>query len=119
MHASEKKSVIEITTRFSPSVGEFEGAVEILVKDHGYGVAEENIKKIFEPFFTTKEIGKGTGLGLSVSYGIIREHGGEIQVKSDVGEGTAFTIVLPVQKTVLTSDSISKSQTGSLGETRL
>jgi len=119
MHASEKKSTIEILTRFSPSVGEFDGTVEVLVKDHGHGVAEENIKRIFEPFFTTKEIGKGTGLGLSVSYGIIREHGGEIQVESIVGEGTTFTVVLPMQKTGLISDSISKSQTGSLGETRL
>ncbi len=69
-----------------------------MFKDHGHGIKEENLKKIFEPFFTTKEIGKGTGLGLSVSYGIIKEHGGEITVQSEVGAGSTFTVVLPVQK---------------------
>ncbi|MBW2412179.1 MAG: HAMP domain-containing protein [Deltaproteobacteria bacterium] len=70
--------------------------VEIRVKDDGPGIPEDIQAKIFEPFFTTKEVGKGTGLGLSVSYGIIKEHRGEIRVTSALGEGTEFKISLPV-----------------------
>jgi signal transduction histidine kinase len=72
------------------------GMVEICVKDNGPGIPEEIQSKIFEPFFTTKEVGKGTGLGLSVSYGIIKEHKGDIRVSSVMGEGTEFRISLPV-----------------------
>ena len=56
----------------------------------------ENLAKIFDPFFTTKPEGKGVGLGLAVSYGIIEAHGGDIEVKSTVGEGTTFTVSLPL-----------------------
>ncbi len=98
MHASAQGSKIRIQSRYSPALGEFGGAVELTFRDFGIGIKEENLKKIFEPFFTTKEIGKGTGLGLSVSYGIVKEHGGEISVQSEVGVGSTFTIVLPVQK---------------------
>jgi two-component system NtrC family sensor kinase len=98
MHASPTDSSITIRTRHSQPVGEFVGTVEMQFIDQGCGIPAENMKKIFEPFFTTKEVGKGTGLGLSVSYGIIREHGGEIRVHSTVGVGTTFTIVLPLQK---------------------
>jgi signal transduction histidine kinase len=63
--------------------------------DTGEGIAEENLTRIFDPFFTTKDVGKGTGLGLATSYGIIEGHGGKINVKSEVGEGTTFTIELP------------------------
>lgn len=69
----------------------------ITITDTGCGIPGENIDKIFDPFFTTKEVGKGTGLGLAVSYGIIRAHEGEINVKSKVNKGTTFTIALPVQ----------------------
>ncbi len=68
----------------------------IEVQDTGPGIAEENIKKIFDPFFTTKSTGEGTGLGLYVSYGIIHEHGGEIEVESKIGHGTLFRIRLPL-----------------------
>jgi len=98
MHASEKGSVVSILSRYSPALGEFGGTVELSIADTGHGIPKEDLKKIFEPFFTTKEVGKGTGLGLSVSYGIVKDHGGEISVKSELGEGTTFTIVLPVQK---------------------
>ena len=98
MHASEPGSEIAVATRFSPPLGEFHGAVEISISDRGQGISEENIKKIFEPFFTTKEVGKGTGLGLSVSYGIIKEHGGEIKVNSTPNKGTIFTIIIPLEK---------------------
>ena len=65
------------------------------VTDNGEGIAPENLAKIFDPFFTTKPEGKGVGLGLAVSYGIIQAHGGDIEVKSQVGEGTTFTVSLP------------------------
>ncbi len=98
MHASRPGSEIAISTRYLPPLGEFCGAIEVSIADKGIGISEANQKKIFEPFFTTKEIGKGTGLGLSVSYGIVKEHGGEIKVKSRSGEGTTFTIIFPLEK---------------------
>jgi signal transduction histidine kinase len=73
------------------------GHLQIQVRDTGPGIPDDQQAKIFEPFFTTKEVGKGTGLGLSVSYGIIKEHGGDIMVKSAVGKGTAFLISLPLK----------------------
>lgn len=71
--------------------------VKITFSDNGIGIAEENLPKIFEPFFTTKKDGKGTGLGLWVSYGIIKSFQGEIKVSSIYGQGTTFTIFLPIQ----------------------
>ncbi len=56
---------------------------------------KRKLSKIFDPFFTTKEIGKGTGLGLSISYGIIEKHGGKINVNSESGAGTTFTVAFP------------------------
>ncbi len=72
--------------------------VVVEIEDTGFGIPPENVSKIFEPFFTTKEIGKGTGLGLAVCYGIITEHGGRLSVRSNVGKGTTFSIILPVRK---------------------
>ncbi len=73
-----------------------DGLVIVEVSDDGIGIPEELINRIFEPFFTTKPVGKGTGLGLSITYGIIKAHNGNIYVKSKHGEGTTFTIELPV-----------------------
>jgi signal transduction histidine kinase len=68
----------------------------VAVTDHGRGIAPEDLPKIFDPFFTTKGIGEGTGLGLSVSYGIIRDHGGVIEVDSVPHRGTQFSVLLPL-----------------------
>jgi len=105
MHASEQGNEIVLTSRFAPPLGEFGGAVEIAVTDSGKGISDEHLKKIFEPFFTTKDVGKGTGLGLSVSYGIIKEHGGEIKVKSKLDEGTTFTVIIPLEKSPCPADN--------------
>jgi signal transduction histidine kinase len=70
------------------------------VIDTGCGIPAENIDKIFDPFFTTKKEGVGTGLGLSVSYNIIKKNGGRLEVKSRSGEGTCFSIFLPLEETV-------------------
>ncbi|MDD5176669.1 MAG: ATP-binding protein [Sterolibacterium sp.] len=73
--------------------------VWIEVADTGSGIAPEILKRIFEPFFTTKPIGKGTGLGLSLSHGIVKKHGGRIEVNSEVGQGTTFRVILPINQT--------------------
>ena len=65
------------------------------IKDTGEGITTEHQERIFEPFFTTKSGQGGTGLGLSVTYGIVSDHGGEIEVESEVGQGTSFTVWLP------------------------
>lgn len=70
--------------------------IKIVVRDDGKGIAEEHLKKIFDPFFTTKSIGDGTGLGLYISYTLIKEHGGEINLESKVGEGTNVAVLLPI-----------------------
>lgn len=70
--------------------------VIIKIGDNGIGMSEEVKEQIFVPFFTTKPVGKGTGMGMSIAYGIIVDHGGEIEVESTEGEGTTFTITLPI-----------------------
>jgi signal transduction histidine kinase len=67
------------------------------VKDNGVGIDAETQRRVFEPFFTTKGVGKGTGLGLSVAYGIIKTHGGNIEVESEQGRGTLFRVTLPME----------------------
>lgn len=68
---------------------------EIRVRDEGIGIPKENLESIFEPFFTTKDVGDGTGLGLSLAYNMIQEQGGQIEVSSELGEGSEFRIFLP------------------------
>lgn len=72
--------------------------VQITISDTGCGIATESLNSIFDPFFTTKAVGQGTGLGLSVSQGIVKMHEGDIICKSEEGEGTKFTILLPIEK---------------------
>ena len=74
--------------------------VRVRISDTGAGIAPENLKRIFDPFFTTKPVGKGTGLGLSLSYGIVKRHGGKIEVQSELGVGTTFTVCIPVQAAI-------------------
>jgi two-component system, NtrC family, sensor kinase len=86
--------------------------VEIAISDTGCGISPANMQRIFDPFFTSKEVGKGTGLGLSVSYGIVRSHGGEIEVESTVGEGSTFRILLPARlPAVPSAQTLSESIT--------
>ena len=74
------------------------GSVEVEVTDTGTGIPPENLHRIFDPFFTTKASGSGTGLGLSVSYGIIKEHAGKVDVRSTPGKGTSFRLEFPVAR---------------------
>jgi two-component system NtrC family sensor kinase len=74
------------------------GHVEVEVTDTGLGIARENLSRIFDAFFTTKATGRGTGLGLSVSYGIIKEHAGKIEVSSTPGKGTSFRLEFPAAR---------------------
>ncbi|OGU06590.1 MAG: histidine kinase [Geobacteraceae bacterium GWC2_58_44] len=90
-HAIEKQGEVTIRTRRDND------QVTVAIHDTGCGIPEANRNRIFEPFFTTKEVGKGTGLGLSISYDIIKKHGGNIEVESEVGMGTTFTIILPIE----------------------
>ena len=73
--------------------------VWVEVEDTGSGIDPRNLSRVFDPFFTTKPVGKGTGLGLSLSYSIVQKHGGKIELRSEVGKGTVFRVILPVQNT--------------------
>jgi two-component system, NtrC family, sensor kinase len=88
--AIEKCGEIRIKTRH------IRNNVQVDISDTGCGIAEENLTKIFDLFYTTKAVGKGTGLGMHIAYNIVKKHQGDIRVQSCVGEGTTFTICLPV-----------------------
>src|SRR5574341_970161 len=90
IHAVTPPGRVEVATRAN---GRF---VELVISDSGQGIPAEHLNRIFDPFFTTKEMTKGTGLGLAVSYGIIKKHGGDIEVASAEGKGTTFTVRLPI-----------------------
>jgi signal transduction histidine kinase len=91
-HAIVPPGKIWVSTR---AAGDF---MELTISDTGKGIPEENLQKIFDPFFTTKDKSRGTGLGLAVSYGIIKKHGGDIEVRSKVDEGSTFIVRLPISK---------------------
>ena len=92
IQAVGKKGKIDLKAYTLPAGNE----VCIEIQDTGSGIPQNNIDKIFDPFFTTKEVGKGSGLGLSISHGIIQNHGGRIEVESEEGKGTKFSIFLPL-----------------------
>ncbi len=92
-HAIEENGYILIFTRYQ----KLQQSITLTVEDNGCGVSSEIVDKIFDPFFTTKTPGKGTGLGLSVSYGIIKDHNGDITVENVAKKGVRFIINLPVQ----------------------
>jgi len=96
VQAMDKNGCIFITSKLREEGSS--KAIELTFSDTGIGIPEENLKKLFDPFFTTKPVGQGTGLGLSISYGIISDHGGKMEVNSEIGKGTIFTIILPLEK---------------------
>ncbi|WP_104403085.1 sensor histidine kinase [Vibrio penaeicida] len=93
MNASQ---AIDDVGKISIKVQKKNDNVKISISDNGNGIPNQIISKIFDPFFTTKPVGDGTGLGLSVSYGIIKNHKGNIDVESKIGQGTTFIITLPI-----------------------
>jgi len=89
------RDAMESGGRLSVKTQPADDGVHVEVRDSGAGIPRENLARIFDPFFTTKANRKGTGLGLSVSYGIVEEHGGGIEVDSNPGEGTVFRLEFP------------------------
>ncbi|MBT9522729.1 MAG: PAS domain S-box protein [Dechloromonas sp.] len=103
-HAIERQGTITIrTTRHG------DDKVCLEISDTGKGIAPEHINRIFEPFFTTKPVGQGTGLGLSLSYGIVKRHGGQIEVESIKGQGTTFRLLLPINPKQNTEIKVSET----------
>ena len=96
IHAIKNKDTQREKEQITVRTWQEESFVKISIKDSGSGMTEETKQKIFEPFFTTKDVGEGTGLGLSIVFRIIESHRGNIDVLSNVGEGTEFIITLPV-----------------------
>ena len=94
----QRGGVIVVSTR-----QENENRVALAIKDNGIGINPEDMERIFQPFYTTKPEIKGTGLGLSISYGIVQNHQGEIRVESHPGEGSTFTVLLPINGTDVAS----------------
>ena len=94
MSTREEVGVITLRT----SISDDGDMVQVEIQDNGKGIPDDVLPYIFDPFYTTKPIGEGTGMGLSISYKIIQEHGGQILVESVKEVGTAFTILLPLQK---------------------
>ncbi len=118
---STRKVAAETLKERHPNVGSGD-YVEIQISDTGIGMDEETRRRIFEPFFTTKGIGKGTGLGLSVAYGIVESHRGFIDVASESGKGTVFSVYLPVIETTSVEIPIAAQSTSEIqggGETVL
>ena len=91
LDAMRDGGVLTVRTGYSEKAG----FCRVAITDTGCGIREEHLPHLFEPFFTTKEVGRGVGLGLAISYGIVRQHGGDIEVQSQVGAGTTFRVMLP------------------------
>jgi signal transduction histidine kinase len=91
-HAVGETGTIKLSSEFDSDAGQ----IIVKISDTGHGIEKKHLPRIFDPFFTTKPTGEGTGLGLSVSYGIIKNHGGDILVETRPDRGSTFTVVLPV-----------------------
>jgi PAS domain S-box-containing protein len=102
--AIEEKGEITIKTY------QADKSVVVEISDTGVGISEDDLEHIFDPFFTTKEVGKGTGLGLSVVYGIIENHGGKIEVETQVGKGSTFRVILPVSGSPVPLDAPEEAE---------
>jgi len=96
-NALPDQGTVQITTSHLKKYAEVPQLV-VTIRDSGCGIPQEHLGKIFDPFFTTKPVGKGPGLGLTVSYGIVKRHGGDIDVKSTLGQGTEVTVTIPVRQ---------------------
>jgi len=88
------------TLTLKTTISEGKPFINISISDTGHGIKKEDKSRLFEPFFTTKEAGAGTGLGLAICYSIIQKHGGTIEVESEVGKGSTFTVKLPLMKDI-------------------
>ncbi|MEM1368135.1 MAG: response regulator [Cyanobacteria bacterium P01_H01_bin.15] len=108
--ASEEFAATHLEARTNSSY------VAVRVSDTGIGIAPENLDKIFDPFFTTKPLGKGTGLGLSAVVGIVRSHGGFLEVTSQVGQGSEFTVYLPAKPSAIAKSEQTPVQPIGQGE---
>ncbi len=93
LDAVDQNGTIEIITRYQKP----EELINIIIRDNGKGMSEEEIKQAFTPFYTTKAVGSGTGMGLSMTEAIIKHHNGSIELVSTIGEGTTVTLTLPVE----------------------
>ena len=93
---TEIRAASEWVAALSGTNGDSHEVLRVTIRDDGEGIRKEDIPHVFDPFFTTKDY--GTGLGLSVVHGIIQEHGGQIEVKSELAKGTVFTIYLPLAR---------------------
>jgi signal transduction histidine kinase len=97
IHATEGNGHVQLAT------WQHDGEVWICIEDNGCGIEHDLIPRVFDPFFTTKPVGHGTGLGLAISHHIIRKHGGDVRVESEVGRGARFTLALPLDPSVARS----------------
>jgi two-component system, sporulation sensor kinase E len=98
-HQAVKASgIVEVATTLTE-----DGMLAMVIRDTGCGMSQEILDRIWEPFFTTKDVGKGLGLGLALTYNIVKSHGGEIRLESKAGEGSQFTVLLPVSRVTATA----------------
>lgn len=124
LHALSEQGIIkiaaEITSEPPPAASTMQSGpwLRVTFEDNGAGISPEHLSRVFDPFFTTKDIGDGTGLGLSVSYGIIKDHGGDIRVESDLGKYTRFVIHLPMKLPPSSGDQMENAHDARLEATR-
>lgn len=110
-HDGKPFGSIQISTAFADEKG-----VEIAIADTGCGIAPAQLNRIFDPFFTTKQVGKGTGLGLSICYSIVRNLGGIIKAESDPGQGSVFTLILPIEPPIELKKALKENGGGPRNE---